>query len=220
MHYYQHNIADYRKDTRFLTPLQHWAYRELLDEYYLSEKPVTKNETDLFWRMGANTDELQEAIRTVLKGFFSETDDGFIHKRCDVEIQAYKDWCEGRSKGGKASAAKAKLIKQQELNNSTTIVEVDHNKPIPINQQTNISIKFEEFWKIYPNNMRKINKGTCQEIWLRTELDTIADKIISHLKASIQSDDWKGGFIPAPLRYISEKRWEAEIKSKEVMRGR
>ena len=103
MHYYPHNIADYRKDTRFLTKLQHWAYRELLDEYYLSEEPITKNEKDLFWRMGATTDEEQEAIRTVLTGFFEEAENGFIHKRCDVEIQIFKKIIEKKSRAGKAS---------------------------------------------------------------------------------------------------------------------
>jgi uncharacterized protein YdaU (DUF1376 family) len=103
MHYYPHNIADYRKDTRFLTKLQHWAYRELLDEYYLSEEPITKNEKDLFWRMGATTDEEQDAIKTVLLGFFEETENGFIHKRCDVEIQIFKEHAAKRSRAGKAS---------------------------------------------------------------------------------------------------------------------
>lgn len=103
MHYYPHNIADYRKDTRFLTKLQHWAYRELLDEYYLSERPITKNEKDLFWRMGATTDEEQNAVKTVLQGFFEETEDGFIHKRCDVEIQIFKEYVEKKSRAGKAS---------------------------------------------------------------------------------------------------------------------
>ena len=37
MHYYQHNIADYRKDTIHLTLLEHGVYRQLLDQYYLTQ---------------------------------------------------------------------------------------------------------------------------------------------------------------------------------------
>lgn len=124
MHYYPHNIADYRKDTRFLTKLQHWAYRELLDEYYLSEQPITNNEKDLFWRMGATTDEEQQAIKTVLHGFFEETENGFIHKRCDVEIQIFKDIIEKKSRAGKASGQS----RREKTNTCSTPVQ--HNEAL------------------------------------------------------------------------------------------
>ena len=39
MHYYQFNIADYRKDTGFLTYEEHGIYRQLIDQYHLDEKP-------------------------------------------------------------------------------------------------------------------------------------------------------------------------------------
>ena len=42
MHYYQFNIADYRKDTQHLTPIEHYIYRELMDWYYLDENPIPR----------------------------------------------------------------------------------------------------------------------------------------------------------------------------------
>lgn len=137
MHFYPHNIADYRKDTRFLTKLQHWAYRELLDEYYLSEQPITNNEKDLFWRMGATTDEEQQAIKTVLNGFFEQTEDGFIHKRCDVEIQIYKGIAEKRSRAGKASGKS----RRGETNTCSTHVQQNEDGVQQTNTQEPIAKK-------------------------------------------------------------------------------
>jgi uncharacterized protein YdaU (DUF1376 family) len=130
MHYYPHNVADYRKDTRFLTKLQHWAYRELLDEYYLSEQPITNNEKDLFWRMGATTNEEQDAIKTVLLGFFEKTENGFIHKRCNVEIQIFKELVEKKSRAGKASGQS----RRGETNTCSTPVE---HEVAPVEQTKN-----------------------------------------------------------------------------------
>ena len=49
MHYYQFNIAYYRKDTYPLTPVQPMIYRWLIDEYYLNEKPFPNNRGKLLF---------------------------------------------------------------------------------------------------------------------------------------------------------------------------
>ena len=170
MHYYPHNIADYRKDTRFLTKLQHWAYRELLDEYYLSEQPITNNEKDLFWRMGATTDEEQNAIKTVLHGFFEETENGFIHKRCDVEIQIFKEMLEKRSRAGKASGKSRRSETNtcltpiqhevgdvEQTKNQETITNNHVSRPMDVN----ISV-----WEDYMN-FRKIQKKPLYDATLK-----------------------------------------------------
>ena len=71
MHYYQKNIADYRKDTCHLTLLEHGVYGQLLDQYYLSEEPITLDESKLFRLMRAITNEEQNAIKLVLSDFFT-----------------------------------------------------------------------------------------------------------------------------------------------------
>lgn len=89
MHYYQHNIGDYRKDTSHLSLLEHGIYRQLLDSYYLDEKPLTKDLSKLMRTHSIrNTDE-EQALKNVLNDFFELTDDGYIHARCDGEIAKY-----------------------------------------------------------------------------------------------------------------------------------
>lgn len=83
MHYYQHNIGDYARDTGHLTVLEHGIYRLLLDWYYLNEKPIS---TDQSMRVGrGNPVETQ----SVLSEFFYQELDGWHHKRANKEIADY-----------------------------------------------------------------------------------------------------------------------------------
>jgi hypothetical protein len=70
---------------------------------------------------------------------------------------------------------------------------------------------FLRFWGIWPKSSRKQSRGGCWERWRREDLDQIADQIIAHVEALKLSMDWRkegGKFIPAPLVYLNQKRWE------------
>ena len=89
MHYYQHNIADYRKDTAHLTLLEHGCYHQLLDQYYLNEEPLPLDDNKLFRLLTARTQDEKNAIKSVLDDFFTKTEDGYVHRRCQAEIEQY-----------------------------------------------------------------------------------------------------------------------------------
>ena len=89
MHYYQHNIGDYRRDTSHLSLLEHGVYRTLLDLYYLNETPIPRETEWVIRRLSAKTNDEILAIQAVLKDFFVQGADGYRHKRCDVEISEY-----------------------------------------------------------------------------------------------------------------------------------
>ena len=184
MHYYSHNIADYRKDTLGLTLIEHGAYRQLLDQYYLDEKPLPKDDDTLYRLVNARNQDEKYAVRYAIKSFFTETEDGYVHGRCETTIKAYQKTRSNNSKAGKASALKAKLRKEM-----ATSVEQPINQPInqePINQEPkNIykgkSVRFDEFWSVWPSGERKVAKAVCKSKWEDKGLDEIADKIISHV---------------------------------------
>ena len=196
MHYYPHNIADYRKDTRFLTKLQHWAYRELLDEYYLSEQPITKNEKDLFWRMGATTDEEQDAIKTVLHGFFEETENGFIHKRCDVEIQIFKDLIDKKSRAGKASGksrSKTNTCSTPVQHEVGAVEQPNTQEPIPKNKINTPEGVDTRLWSDYLK-IRKAKRAPITETALQA-LEREANKAGKSLAQAITlcvENNWVG----------------------------
>jgi uncharacterized protein YdaU (DUF1376 family) len=99
MNYYSHHIGDYTTDTAHLSLLEDGAYRRLMDRYYTTEAPLPLDEAALFRVIRARQPEEQEAVRVVLTEFFTLTDSGWTHKRCDAEIEAFK------AKSGKAAEA-------------------------------------------------------------------------------------------------------------------
>jgi len=88
MHYYQHNIGDYRRDTSHLTLLEHGVYRQLLDSYYLSESKIPDETKEVCRRLCARTNEEIKAVESVLSEFF-RYQEGWVHDRCEAEIAAY-----------------------------------------------------------------------------------------------------------------------------------
>jgi uncharacterized protein YdaU (DUF1376 family) len=101
MHWYKFNIADYKKDTDHLTMLENGAYLKLINRYYLTEEPLPLDETQLFRLIGVRNDDEATAIRNVLQDFFTKSEDGFIHKRCDIVIEEYQEKSDKASQSAK-----------------------------------------------------------------------------------------------------------------------
>lgn len=73
--------------------------------------------------------------------------------------------------------------------------------------------KFEVFWKAYPAP-RRVDKAYCQSKWRTRKLDSVADKIIAHVRAMSQTEDWqKDGhrFAPQTKTYLNQSRWETPV---------
>ena len=128
MFYYQHNIGDYCKSTVHLTLLEHGVYRRLMDVYYDTETPLTASIEDLCRKICARSEDERKATETVLKEFFTLTENGWESDRCNAEIATYKGQIEKARIAGKASAAKRKVNAcstgdQQEVNGRSTGVQ-------------------------------------------------------------------------------------------------
>jgi len=74
---------------------------------------------------------------------------------------------------------------------------------------------FEDFWKAWPKSTRKGGKSECLKKWQKYYCDACADQIIKHVEWMKTTNDWRkdnGAFIPAPLVYLNQQRWDgAEI---------
>lgn len=71
---------------------------------------------------------------------------------------------------------------------------------------------FENFWKAYP---KKVGKEAVIKTWKRKQLDPKFDEIMAGLMALKQSKQWtrdEGKYIPNPLTFINQGRWQDSIK--------
>lgn len=98
MHYYQHHIGDFIRDTSCLTDTQSMAYLRLLWMYYESETPLVNNPKVLALRVGTDAD----TVSLLLEAFFKPDGDVWKHSRCDAEIEEYQALRERNKTNGKA----------------------------------------------------------------------------------------------------------------------
>jgi uncharacterized protein YdaU (DUF1376 family) len=85
VHYYQFNIADFRKDADWLTVEESGIYRWLIDQYYLDERPVCLDKRKIMRRLRLTSDQAQ-ALDCVLEEFFIETPEGYKHLRVERDL--------------------------------------------------------------------------------------------------------------------------------------
>ena len=134
MHYYKFNIADYRKDTCHLTRVEHGIYRDLIDWYYLNEKPIP-NDTEMVSRwLRLETEEKPILIR-VLSDFFVLVENEWHHKRIDSEIELYSEKCSTNGQNAKLGGRPKKT--QSDTNGNRT-------KPSRIPNQEQLTNNQEE----------------------------------------------------------------------------
>jgi len=150
MHYYQFNVADYRKDTAHLTPIEHYIYRTLIDWYYLDEKPIPHDTEWLLRRLRLRPAD-EETLLNVLSDFFDRRGNDWFHQRIEDGISEYKAHIEQTSRAGKASAEaranKRNADAQRSLNdNSTTVQQTINYKP-ETNKPNNKGTRLPKDWK-------------------------------------------------------------------------
>jgi hypothetical protein len=75
--------------------------------------------------------------------------------------------------------------------------------------------QFDKFWQTWPSSPRKGAKSECQKKWAKLGCDAEFEQIIKHIEWLKTTDQWlrgNGSFIPAPLVYLNQKRWDgAEV---------
>lgn len=230
VHYYQFNIADYRKDTMHLTPIEHYIYRALMDTYYLSETPLTLDHAELMrTHCLRNADDMQ-ALCAVLKDFFIMDETGYTHKRCDIEIEAFHTKSKSASESAKArwdrvrceriahavqsqcegNANHKPLTKNQDIKHLAD-KSADAPKKSPSKPKTSTAMPegFEAFWQKYP---RKVAKPQAIKSWRKINPDEQTQaRIISAVCGARMSTAWLsdgGQYIPHPATYLNQRRWE------------
>jgi uncharacterized protein YdaU (DUF1376 family) len=111
VNYYPFNVGDYAAHTAHLEPMEDLAYRRLLDQYYLREGPLPADiqATAKLVRMRS----MAADVESVLREFFTLTEDGWRHSRCDAEVEKMQDK-QAKARASGIASANARLKAQQE----------------------------------------------------------------------------------------------------------
>jgi hypothetical protein len=71
-------------------------------------------------------------------------------------------------------------------------------------------VGFTTFWEVWPKSDRKQSQGKCLEAWKKAGAEPQAALIVAHVER-MKAGPWakdSGRFIPAPLTYLNQRRWE------------
>lgn len=101
MNYYPFHIGDFRSGTINMSRQARWIYRDLLDIYYDTEKPLALDLDVLCDQVGAESDEERRIVERLLRFKFTKAEDGYRHAICDQVITDYHTKAETAKTNGK-----------------------------------------------------------------------------------------------------------------------
>jgi uncharacterized protein YdaU (DUF1376 family) len=120
-------MGDYKSATAHLTNEEDLAYRRLLDMYYDTEKPIPLETDWVARRLRVGID----LVATVLQDMFLQTENGWVHDRCEDEIREYHRMADRARANGKAGGRpKNPVGSQAEPSRKLTT----NHKPLTTNQ--------------------------------------------------------------------------------------
>jgi len=199
MIWYKFHIGDYLTHTVHLSDAEDLAYRRLLDLYYMSEKEIPLDTESVARKIRLDLD----ITESVLGEFFERTETGYFNNRCHAEVIKYQHQVENNRQLGKRGGRPKKTESETELKANNNPKKIQIQK-----KNINTSSKFDEFWNAWPASKRKVAKAECQKKWAKAGLDEVAETIIAQVNKLKVTEQWTGGFEPAPLTYINQRRWE------------
>lgn len=130
------------------------AYRRLIDEYYLSERPFNGCSTDVARHIGMS--EQESSVSYVLNRYFVFQDNKWVHERIEKELDSFKSKQEKAVLAGRASAESRKnkgnrTDVQRSLNErSTTVQPTKNQEPRTNNQEPNNKHTHTEAEEVQP----------------------------------------------------------------------
>jgi len=210
--WYKFHLGDYITHTTHLSDAEDLAYRRLLDLYYMSEAPIPLDTQSVARKIRLDLD----ITESVLGEFFEHTPEGYRNNRCDAEIAKYQHQVETNRSLGKRGGRPKKTEPVTESKPNTNPKKIQNK-----NKNTLSAARFEEFWAVWPASKRKVGKAAVLGKWEKHNLDQVADVIINNVNDLKTSEQWLGGFEPAPMTYINQRRWEDDyFPEQAVAQGR
>ena len=212
MHYYQHHIGDFQRDTASLSDSNTMAYLRLMWMYYDTEQPLPADAKKLAFKIGSN----QDSVQMILDTFFIKDEEVYRHKRCDKVLNEIYNKSEQARLAAKSRWDKNASAMQEQYDSNADALKIDtdalkidatHN-PIPNTHNKEYIDRFDIFWKQYP---RKVAKPNALKSWLKIKPDDVVLKKMLDAINHQQLPSKEIQFVPHPATWLNAKRWEDEI---------
>jgi uncharacterized protein YdaU (DUF1376 family) len=101
MNYYAFHIGDYIADTAHLTNEEDLCYRRAIDLYMMQEGPLGDGLADAKRTLSRRLRVDEQTLENVLEEFFTLTENGYEHARCNAEIAKYQAKSDKAKQAGK-----------------------------------------------------------------------------------------------------------------------
>jgi len=130
MNDYSHHIGDFRSGTFNMSRMERWMYRDLIDVYYDSEKPLSLDFEWVCYSISAHSEKERHIVANLLKFKFERTDEGYVHARCEKEIAAYRSKSEAAQENGKKGGRPKKSHEGEPEPEPTLTPEITNELPL------------------------------------------------------------------------------------------
>lgn len=197
MHYYQHHIGDFIKDTARLNDAQCMAYLRLIWLYYDTESPLNNDIDALAFEIGASASDVGQ----ILKRFFFLHEDGlWHHPRCNKEILAFREKSDKAKKSADARWNNANAMRTHSERNANEPVSDANQYPIPSTQEplpkkqpSARGTRLPVDWKL-TDELKAIAKQIRPE-WPDNHIQRIADGFRDYWLAKTGKDASKADWV-------------------------
>ena len=206
MHYYQHHIGDFIKDTANLNDHQLVTYMRMIWAYYSEEKPLADAPEDIAFAMRSD----EKTVGLILRHYFKETPDGWRHGRCDREIAGFHGKKEKAAASANARWTNAKnnanAMRTHSERNATEHKNDANQEPITNNQEDQehlSSADDEPGQKITYSAIADLYNRVCGDVLPRcvalnkkrkTNIRNLCGMTINGCKPFRDLDFWEGYF--------------------------
>jgi len=127
-------IGDYLRDTGTLTVAEHGAYMLMLMHYYATEQPLPAGR-ELHRLLRAETKAERDAIDSIARKFWHQTECGLVNTRADREIERAERQRDVNREVGKLGG-RPKRTETESVSESVSESEPNGNRPITLPPDT------------------------------------------------------------------------------------
>jgi len=209
VHYYKFNISDWHLATSHLSLEEEAIYFKLINFYYDSEQYIPLETQTVIRRLRlTNYSELFEQI---LHEFFTKSDDGWHHKRCDDEIAKYHAKAKVNKTVGKLGGRPKKTQTVSKNNPQETLT--NNQEPLTINHK--------------PINTIQAPEGVSVEVWndfvaqRKKARAVISDNVINSINKEAEKAGWS---LEQALAECAARGWRGFkadwVKDKQTVANR